>query len=98
MRFPTSSDPADPATDLDLALMARRLERRMRNQPLVGYLQGKTLIRDRVVEMFGCSALAAEALVDHMQSRGFVRYSDDPSVAGGGRGVWSIVERPPSVS
>ena len=94
----TASESATrPRTGRDLAEMATTLERRFRGIPPYGYLLGKTIIRNAVMELLKCSAMRAEELVDRMQARGFLHYEGDPREAGGGRAPWQVVTRPRSL-
>jgi hypothetical protein len=65
--------------EVDLSALVAGLRRDFGNDPPVGYLRGRTAIRDAVVRRLGCSALEAEELVDTMESRGFLHYPADPS-------------------
>src|SRR5262245_13239256 len=69
--------PRDDMLDLqriDLANLARDLELRLGAQIEQEYLDGRTLIRDAVARMLGCSALEAEALVDTLESREYLQF------------------------
>lgn len=39
-----------------------------------GYIEGKTLLRDRLVALLSCSELEAERLTDTLEARGFLRF------------------------
>jgi len=65
--------------DLDLAELARDLQRALRNRGAEGYLRGKSLMRDLLVEEHRFSQLEAEELVDTLELRGFLHFLGDPS-------------------
>ena len=85
------------AEDTDLAEVAASLQHQFRNQPPVGYLPGKTKIRDAIMSKLGCSALEAERIVDTMSMRGFLRYGGTPTGALDGPLPW-VIETKPSVA
>jgi len=64
----------DPES-IDLLALCHQLQR---NDPTVarleGYLEGKTLLRDRLLSLLDCSELQAERLVDTLETRGFLRF------------------------
>ena len=65
--------------EVDLAALVAGIRRDFGGEAPVGYLRGRTAIRDAVVRRLGCSALEAEELVDTMESRGFLHYPGDAS-------------------
>ncbi len=76
--------------DIDLAELTAALRSRFGGVPPVGYLDGRTALRDAVAERLECSTLEAEEIVDTLVARGFVRYQGDPAAAlDDGRG-WSL--------
>jgi len=76
--------------DVDLAELTAVLRTRFAGAAPVGYLDGRTALRDAVAEQLECSTLAAEEIVDTLVARGFLRYEGDPSAAlDDGRG-WSL--------
>lgn len=64
--------------DLDLKALAEELRAKLRNSPPVGYLRGKSLMRDVLVQEHRFSELEAEELVDTMEMRGYLHYLGDP--------------------
>ena len=67
--------------EIDLAELASTIRRELVGfSPIVGYAEGKTVLRDRVVTLLDCSELEAEELVDTLVARGFLRFSGDPSL------------------
>jgi hypothetical protein len=73
----------------DLESVAHELKRRL-PEPLVGYVVGKTAMRDAVTDMLGCSQLEAEQLVDMLEARRFARFSGDPKRLGDLQGQWTL--------
>jgi hypothetical protein len=65
--------------DLDLAELARDLQRALGHRGAEGYLRGKSLMRDLLVEEHRFSQLEAEELVDTLELRGFLHFLGDPS-------------------
>lgn len=78
----------------DLSKIAGGLRRRFHGMNPRGYVRGKTRIRNAVMDIFGFSAMKAEALVEQLQSRGFVRYSGNPREMDTGRDTWRINTQP----
>ena len=78
--------------NVDLAVVAAMLARKLEGHGVEGFVRGRTVLRDIVTEHFGCSEFEAEALIDTMVGRGFVRFTGDPGSAAGGA-VW-LVEWP----
>jgi hypothetical protein len=60
--------------EIDLAGVARRLHERFSAGLDEDYLDGRTLIRDALVELMECSELEAEELVDTLESREYLRF------------------------
>ncbi|RYZ07571.1 MAG: hypothetical protein EOO73_11370 [Myxococcales bacterium] len=54
-------------------------------------LEGQTAVRDRVVEIFTCSELEAEHVVDTLIAHGFMRYQEEPG--DGTPGAWQLFDR-----
>jgi hypothetical protein len=77
------------AEDVDLAELADGLREAITDNPPLGYLEGRTILRDLVEARLGCSDLEAEELVDTLESCGFLRFSGDPE-ARSQAGVWRI--------
>lgn len=57
--------------EIDLANLARRLLAAV-GSPVEGYVVGRTLMRDAVASILGCSLLQAENLVETLISRGLI--------------------------
>jgi hypothetical protein len=84
--------------DVDLADLADALKRIFANQPPIGYLLGRTALRDAVVDHLSCSQLEAEQLIDTMVSRGFLKYRGAPAEQIDDLGPWLIAREPSSAS
>jgi hypothetical protein len=65
--------------EIDLKGLAEQLEDRLRHHPAHGYLRGKSLMRDVLVEEHRFSQLEAEELVDTLEMQGFLHFLGDPS-------------------
>jgi hypothetical protein len=65
--------------DLDLKAMTEELQRRLGHTEPVGYLRGKSLMRDVLVQDEGFSELEAEELIDTLEMNGFLQFLGDPS-------------------
>lgn len=75
---------------IDLNRVSARLARRFGSRPPVGYLRGKTAMRDALATDLECSAVDAEALIDTLESRGFLRFDGDPSQRSEADAPWLI--------
>lgn len=75
---------------IDLAELARALQGWFGGDPPVGYLRGKALLRDALVEERGFSALEAEELVDTLELNGFLRFLGDPSHRSVADAPWEV--------
>lgn len=76
--------------EIDLLRLSEGLKRDFAHDPPVGYLRGKTALRDRVANRLGCSELEAEELVDTLESRGFLRFDGDPTARSQVDSTWRI--------
>jgi hypothetical protein len=65
--------------DIDLEALAEELREKLRHYPPQGYLRGKSLMRDVLVQEHRFSQLEAEELVDTMEMRGYLHYLGDPT-------------------
>jgi hypothetical protein len=85
-----------PPESIDLLALCQRLRRHDPTLDRVeGYLEGKTLLRDRLVALLDCSELEAERLVDTLEARGFLRFRGSER-KGTTPGYWELTERPAS--
>jgi hypothetical protein len=75
--------------DIDLADLAETLASSLENAPAAGYVEGKTALRDIVLNELDCSALEAEQVVDTLVASGFLRFSGDPR-GPSDDGVWRV--------
>lgn len=57
--------------EIDLASLARRLLSAV-GSPVEGYVVGRTVMRDAIAGILGCSLLEAENLVETLISRGLI--------------------------
>lgn len=78
--------------DLDLRQLTAELKARLGPGEPVGYLRGKSLMRDMLLAMRGnrFSELEAEELVDTLESQGFVRFLGDPAERSVADAPWDI--------
>ncbi|MBN8231605.1 hypothetical protein [Corallococcus macrosporus] len=78
--------------DLDLRKLTADLKARLGPGEPVGYLRGKSLMRDLLLDMREnrFSELEAEELVDTLESRGFVRFLGDPAERSVADAPWDI--------
>lgn len=76
--------------DLDLRELTEDLKRALGHGEPVGYLRGKSMMRDTLVQMRGFSELEAEELVDTLELRGFLRFLGDPSERSVADAPWEI--------
>lgn len=65
--------------DLDLRQLTAELKHKLGPGEPVGYLRGKSLMRDMLVDMKGFSEYEAEELIDTLELRGFLRFLGDPT-------------------
>jgi hypothetical protein len=75
--------------EVDLAELAQALQSELVGESVAGYLEGRTALRDQVVTVLHSSELEAEELIDTMVSRGFLRFSGDPS-GSSPAGFWRV--------
>ncbi|HYH99271.1 hypothetical protein [Hyalangium sp.] len=76
--------------DLDLRELAEDLKAAFRHGEPVGYLRGKSIMRDTLVDRKGFSELEAEELIDTLELRGFLRFLGDPSERSVADAPWEI--------
>jgi hypothetical protein len=78
---------------IDLLTLSQRLRRSDASMPkLEGYLEGKTMLRDRLLSLLACSELEAERLIDTLEARGFLRFHGSDGY-GSTRGYWEVPEQ-----
>jgi hypothetical protein len=76
--------------DLDLRELTEELKRALAHAEPVGYLRGKSVMRDTLVHIKGFSELEAEELIDTLELRGFLRFLGDPSERSVADAPWEI--------
>ena len=76
--------------DLDLRQLASDLKALVGHGEAVGYLRGKSLMRNLLVERKGFSELEAEELIDTLEMQGFLRFLGDPSERSVADAPWEI--------
>lgn len=76
--------------DLDLRQLTADLKAALGPGEPVGYLRGKSLMRNLLVEMKGFSELEAEELIDTLELRGFLRFLGDPTERSVADSHWDI--------
>ncbi len=75
--------------EIDLAELAIGLQPLLEEHAPAGYLEGRTTLRDLVMQRLNSSELEAEEIIDTMVSRGFLRFSGDPRTSSPA-GVWNV--------
>jgi len=65
--------------NIDLKKLAEEIETKLRRYPPHGYLRGKSLMRDLLVQEHRFSQLEAEELIDTMEMQGYLHFLGDPS-------------------
>lgn len=60
----------------------------------VGYLRGKALMRDTLVDRKGYSLLEAEELVDTLEMHGYLHFLGDPSQRSVADSPWELEREP----
>ncbi|MCI0571844.1 MAG: hypothetical protein L0Y66_13915 [Myxococcaceae bacterium] len=76
--------------EVDLEELLTALRKGLHPGEPVGYLRGKSLMRDVLVDCCGYSALEAEELVDTLELQGFLRFLGDPSERSVADSHWAI--------
>jgi hypothetical protein len=76
--------------DLDLRQLTLDLKSMLPPGEPVGYLRGKALMRDMLVQTKGFSELEAEELIDTLEIRGFLRFLGDPTERSVADATWEI--------
>ena len=76
--------------DLDLRQLTADLKSALGPGEPVGYLRGKSLMRNLLVDLKGFSELEAEELIDTLELRGFLRFLGDPTERSVADSPWEI--------
>ena len=80
--------------DLDLAQITQELKAALGPGEPVGYLRGKSLMRNALVHDKGFSELEAEELIDTLELRGFLRFLGDTSERSEADARWDLTSHP----
>jgi hypothetical protein len=76
--------------DLDLVQVAHEIKAALLPGEPIGYLRGKSLMRNVLVQHSGFSELEAEELIDTMELRGILRFLGDPAEPSHAESRWRI--------
>lgn len=76
--------------EVDLERVVEQLRRALHPGEPVGYLRGKSLMRDVLVRDCGYSTLEAEELVDTLELRGYLRFLGDPTERSVADSHWAL--------
>ncbi|AEI66061.1 hypothetical protein [Corallococcus macrosporus] len=76
--------------DLDLQQLTADLKNALGPGEPIGYLRGKSVMRNLLVDLRGFSELEAEELIDTMELRGFLRFLGDPTERSVADAHWDI--------
>lgn len=76
--------------DIDLRQLTADLKDALGPGEPVGYLRGKSLMRDLLVDLKGFSQQEAEELIDTLELQGFLRFLGDPSERSVADAQWDI--------
>ncbi|WP_426750877.1 hypothetical protein [Myxococcus sp. Y35] len=76
--------------DIDLQQLTADLKNALGPGEPVGYLRGKSVMRNLLVDLRGFSELEAEELIDTMELRGFLRFLGDPTERSMAESHWDI--------
>jgi hypothetical protein len=76
--------------DLDLQQLTAELKSALGPGEPIGYLRGKSLMRNVLVDMKGFSELEAEELIDTLELRGFLRFLGDTTARSVADAHWEI--------
>jgi hypothetical protein len=76
--------------DLDLRQLTADLKHMLAPGEPIGYLRGKALMRDMLVDTKGYSQYEAEELIDTLEARGFLRFLGDPTERSVADAHWEI--------
>lgn len=76
--------------DLDLRQLTEDLKQALGHVEPVGYLRGKSMMRDILVQTKGFSELEAEELIDTLELRGFLRFLGNPTERSVADAPWEL--------
>ncbi|MDC0715010.1 hypothetical protein POL68_41560 [Stigmatella sp. ncwal1] len=80
--------------DLDLRQLTADIKAALGPGEPVGYLRGKSVMRNLLVDRKGYSELEAEELIDTLELNGFLRFLGDPSERSVADSQWEISPHP----
>lgn len=81
--------------EIDLEELAHELRGSLKPGDPVGYLRGKSLMRDVLVHDKHYSELEAEELIDTMEIQGFLHFLGDPTERSQADSHWEIHDEEP---
>lgn len=76
--------------DLDLRQLTAEIKAALGPGEPVGYLRGKSMMRNLLVDLKGFSELEAEELIDTLELQGFLRFLGDPTERSVADSHWDI--------
>jgi hypothetical protein len=79
--------------DLDLKQLTEELREKLKPGEPVGYLRGKSLMRDVLVHERGFSELEAEEVIDTLEIQGYLHFLGDPAERSHAESHWDIEPR-----
>ena len=78
--------------DIDLQELTHSLRMALKPGDPVGYLRGKSLMRDVLVHDRGYSELEAEELIDTLELQGYLHFLGDPTERSVADSHWEMQE------
>jgi len=78
--------------DIDLQELTHSLRQALKPGDPVGYLRGKSLMRDVLVHERGYSDLEAEELIDTLELQGYLHFLGDPTERSVADSHWEMQE------
>lgn len=76
--------------DVDLQQLTLELKSALGPGEPVGYLRGKALMRNLLVQLKGFSQLEAEDIIDTLEMQGYLRFLGDPTERSVADAPWEI--------
>lgn len=76
--------------ELDLQQLSLELKEKLSPGEPVGYLRGKSLMRDVLVHERGFSELEAEEVIDTLELQGYLHFLGDPAERSHADSHWEI--------
>jgi hypothetical protein len=81
--------------EIDLSALGAALRRDFDDCVPKGFVRGRTMLRDAVIEHLGCSEVEGERIVDTMIGLGFLRFEGEPTSAAGNDAAWWVISDAP---